>query len=111
MKEKTEQDILLPSQHLSTQAIQTKSSTGSTPKAVFCIVIFVLAQCLFGKSALFNTPGFLFYPEHSNSLCPQAAELLPQKNRDIWLHQKDTFSTDVFKARAVEWLGGAVRIP
>ncbi|OJA10670.1 hypothetical protein AZE42_01027 [Rhizopogon vesiculosus] len=47
----------------------------------------------------------------SADLCPQVDELVPEKNGVIWESLQDTYSTEEFKARAVDWLGGAVRIP
>lgn len=47
----------------------------------------------------------------SADLCPQVDELVPEKNGAIWGNLQDTYSTEEFKARAVDWLGGAVRIP
>ncbi|OAX43947.1 carboxypeptidase S [Rhizopogon vinicolor AM-OR11-026] len=47
----------------------------------------------------------------SADLCPQVDELIPEKNGVIWESLQDTYSTEEFEARAVDWLGGAVRIP
>ncbi|TFK31147.1 hypothetical protein BDQ12DRAFT_694504 [Crucibulum laeve] len=44
-------------------------------------------------------------------LCPQADVLVPEKNGKLWDIVTDKFGTDSFKAQAVEWLGGAVRVP
>lgn len=49
--------------------------------------------------------------EDVTDLCPQVDELVPEKNGAIWGNLQDTYSTEEFKARAVDWLGGAVRIP
>ncbi|KAI0741917.1 carboxypeptidase S [Daedaleopsis nitida] len=43
--------------------------------------------------------------------CPQVSTIVPEKNAELWNSLGDSFSTDAFKARAVEWLGGAVRVP
>jgi Gly-Xaa carboxypeptidase len=49
--------------------------------------------------------------EDVTDLCPQVDELVPEKNGAIWENLQDTYSTEEFKARAIDWLGGAVRIP
>ncbi|KAG0709350.1 hypothetical protein DFH29DRAFT_1027587 [Suillus ampliporus] len=49
--------------------------------------------------------------EHGADLCPQADELVPEKNGVIWESLGHTYNTEEFKARAIDWLGGAVRIP
>ncbi|KAI0731172.1 carboxypeptidase S [Earliella scabrosa] len=43
--------------------------------------------------------------------CPQVSPIVPQKNAALWNSLGGTFGSDAFKARAVEWLGGAVRVP
>lgn len=43
--------------------------------------------------------------------CPQATAVVPEKNGELWTSLGETFDTDAFKGRAVEWLGGAVRVP
>ncbi|KII87435.1 hypothetical protein PLICRDRAFT_43075 [Plicaturopsis crispa FD-325 SS-3] len=45
------------------------------------------------------------------ALCPQAAELAPVKNGDLWAKLGATYETKDFANKAVEWLGGAVRVP
>ncbi|KAF9262223.1 carboxypeptidase S [Marasmius fiardii PR-910] len=43
--------------------------------------------------------------------CPQADVLIPAENRAIWEGLKDSYKTDEFRLRAVDWLAGAVKIP
>lgn len=50
-------------------------------------------------------------PEDGIDLCPQVDELVPEKNGVIWESLQQAYSTEEFKARAIDWLGGAVRIP
>ncbi|KAH9893483.1 carboxypeptidase S [Cubamyces lactineus] len=47
----------------------------------------------------------------SAELCPQASAVVPQRNGELWKSLGKTYDSDTFKARAVEWLGGAVRVP
>ena len=52
------------------------------------------------------------YYEGSNSEpCPQADPLVPQTNNKIWKTLTGLYTTDSYVEQAVEWLGGAVRIP
>ncbi|KAG6910025.1 hypothetical protein DXG01_013749 [Tephrocybe rancida] len=43
--------------------------------------------------------------------CAQSSVLTPVKNGDLWDSLSSTFGTEAFKAKAVEWIGGAVRVP
>ncbi|KAJ7220299.1 hypothetical protein GGX14DRAFT_434106 [Mycena pura] len=47
----------------------------------------------------------------SSDVCPQVPALLPTRNRPIWDAAREHTASDDFKARAVGWLAGAVRIP
>lgn len=44
-------------------------------------------------------------------LCPQPSPLVPSKNGALWKDLDAKYSSDAFEATAVEWLGGAVRVP
>lgn len=43
--------------------------------------------------------------------CAQSTAVVPTRNAELWGSLGDTYSTDAFKSRAVERLGGAVRVP
>ncbi|KAG1908133.1 uncharacterized protein F5891DRAFT_1179654 [Suillus fuscotomentosus] len=49
--------------------------------------------------------------ENGVDLCPQVDELVPEKNGVIWESLQHVYSTEEFETRAIDWLGGAVRIP
>ncbi|KAG2157824.1 uncharacterized protein EDB93DRAFT_1124887 [Suillus bovinus] len=51
------------------------------------------------------------YQEVNADICPQVSELIPKSNGALWKTLGDTYETDAFKMRAVDWLAGAVRIP
>ncbi|KAL5537035.1 hypothetical protein ACEPAF_858 [Sanghuangporus sanghuang] len=57
--------------------------------------------------------GILDYtaPASTSEVCPQADILFPVRNKVVW----DTFGaqldTNDFKSKAIDWLGGAVRVP
>ncbi|CAL1714699.1 unnamed protein product [Somion occarium] len=44
-------------------------------------------------------------------LCPQPSALAPSKHAAFWETLNETYATDDFASRAVEWLGGAIRVP
>ena len=44
-------------------------------------------------------------------LCPQESPLVPSANGELWKGLSDKYSTKEFLLEAVEWLGGAVRVP
>ena len=44
-------------------------------------------------------------------LCPQSGPLYPKQHAEVWESLKRDFDEKTFRTRAVEWLGGAVRIP
>lgn len=44
-------------------------------------------------------------------LCPQAEPLVPSKHKGLWDSVGSSYDSPEFKDKAVEWLGGAVRIP
>ena len=44
-------------------------------------------------------------------LCPQSDTLYPESHAQLWDSLGRVFDEDAFITRAVEWLGGAVRIP
>ncbi|KAG5645625.1 hypothetical protein DXG03_005616 [Asterophora parasitica] len=43
--------------------------------------------------------------------CAQSDVLIPEKNSALWESLGATFGTEEFKTRAIDWLGGAVRVP
>ncbi|KZV66012.1 carboxypeptidase S [Peniophora sp. CONT] len=45
------------------------------------------------------------------ALCPQESSLYPQKHADLWADLDHTYGADDFKKNAIQWLGGAVRVP
>ena len=56
-------------------------------------------------------PGRGFRRLNDSIVCPQADALYPDRHAPLWESLGKEFSQDAFTLRAVEWLGGAVRIP
>ena len=48
---------------------------------------------------------------HPTALCPQVKPIAPTKHSAIWESFVERTATDEYKTRAIEWLGGAVRVP
>ena len=46
-----------------------------------------------------------------DDVCPQASALVPEKNYKLWESLSNTYSTDSFKLKAINWLSGAVQVP
>ncbi|KAF8337821.1 hypothetical protein F5887DRAFT_983768 [Amanita rubescens] len=65
------------------------------------------------KSISIASRGSTLLPHilESSNHCPQTGLILPRKNRKLWKDLGKTIGSNGFKARAVDWLGGAVRIP
>ena len=55
--------------------------------------------------------GFPVSKPHPTALCPQVNPITPTKHSAIWESFVERSTTDEYKTRAIEWLGGAVRIP
>lgn len=45
------------------------------------------------------------------NLCPQSGVIYPDRHVQLWETLGSEYEQDAFTERAVEWLGGAVRIP
>ncbi|KAG0709347.1 hypothetical protein DFH29DRAFT_1027583 [Suillus ampliporus] len=95
--------------------VHARTSTTKLCKAkAIASKIGLVALAIFASTYIIKTPlngiptGNL---KHGADLCPQADELVPEKNGAIWESIGHTYGTDEFKTRAVDWLGGAVRIP
>lgn len=47
----------------------------------------------------------------SDDLCPQPSPLVPSKSEELWKDLGEKYQSKEFLHAAVEWLGGAVRVP
>ena len=47
----------------------------------------------------------------NSDLCPQPNPLVPSTNGELWKELSKKYSSEEFLHDAVEWLGGAVRVP
>lgn len=56
-------------------------------------------------------PGRGFGRLNDAKICPQADALYPDRHAPVWERLGKEYSQDEFTLRAVEWLGGAVRVP
>jgi Gly-Xaa carboxypeptidase len=86
----------------------------SKAKAIAFKITLVTALVISASTYFVKKPlnGFLVGTlEDGVDLCPQVDEIVPEKNGVIWESLQQAYSTQEFKARAIDWLGGAVRIP
>ncbi|KAG2113088.1 uncharacterized protein F5147DRAFT_682674 [Suillus discolor] len=89
---------------------RTSTTKLSKAKAIAFKITLVTALAISASTYFVKRPlnGSL---ENGVDLCPQVDELVPEKNGVIWESLQHVYSTDEFKTRAIDWLGGAVRIP
>ncbi|KAI0766929.1 carboxypeptidase S [Trametes elegans] len=77
------------------------------------VIVFALLTCLHSLNVvnlrLCWSEGVV--DASAEAQCPQASVVVPEKNSALWKSLGNTFDSDTFKARAIEWLGGAVRVP
>lgn len=105
MDEKSDKNLLLPSQLPPVSNNAPRRPRGSLAKVVVILTLFLFAQCMFWTTDLDLSPSV------SEELCPQDSEFVPDKNGEIWQTLSNSFSSDDFKAKAIDWLADAVRIP
>ena len=76
---------------------------------IILIIQLVLLLRQLGRWAI--RQGFPSFNRSPIQLCPQAQEVLPLENLDIWNELGQTFRSHEFRQRAIDYLGGAVRVP
>lgn len=111
VKEKS--DTLLPS---TTPVLVPRPQTSPKPSInKTAILVFFIWAAVVWRHLLWNAIWLLDIRAGSNwagqDFCPQADVLTPQKNNKLWESLGATIGTAEFKERAIDWLGGAVRVP
>ncbi|KAH9039314.1 hypothetical protein EDB85DRAFT_2141253 [Lactarius pseudohatsudake] len=76
---------------------------------VSLLVVPVVLRCIAHLGPFL--PGRGFERPYDAKICPQADILYPDRNALLWDSLGKYFSQDAFTSRAVELLGGAVRVP
>ncbi|KAI0058987.1 carboxypeptidase S [Artomyces pyxidatus] len=71
------------------------------------MLIYIISVSSFSRIVA----AYVYRRSSTESLCPQVDALYPSRNGELWKNLGKTFDTDAFKGRAIDWLGGAVRIP
>ncbi|KAI0924588.1 hypothetical protein AcW2_005436 [Taiwanofungus camphoratus] len=108
-----EKDALLPS--AAPARVHARASTCTNYKSRFpklLVALISLSTCLYVAHV-----GVVLWTRMRESdvesahMCPQASPLVPQKNEELWSSLGETFGTEAFLDRAVNWIAGAVRIP
>ncbi|KIJ65653.1 hypothetical protein HYDPIDRAFT_88243 [Hydnomerulius pinastri MD-312] len=89
--------------------MSSKTSSISTKTAL--IAFAVLATTLLVKGTHIFCQNSVPHDLTNVEVCPQASELIPEKNNAIWTKLSNTYGTETFKMKAVDWLSGAVQIP
>lgn len=110
MSEKTDKDLLLPSRAPSLEEPPARPTVFRKTAIAFWILLGV-AQLIFWRATSDSFDHISTYDKSSDDFCPQVSELLPNKNGKVWQQLSETFSSEGFKARAINWIGDAVRVP
>ena len=76
---------------------------------VTLLAIPIVLRCATHLGPFFPGSGFEYL--NNAKICPQADVLYPNRHAKLWESLGKDFSQDAFMSRAVEWLGGAVRVP
>jgi Gly-Xaa carboxypeptidase len=75
------------------------------PKLFIVLAIYCVLRFVYGNRDWFVTD------EASALGCPQVDAVTPEKNLNLWNELNDKISTPEFQQSAIDWLGGAVRVP
>jgi len=77
------------------------------------VSVFIHGHIVFQSSGIWNEIADYFSSGLSTEAqtCPQVDALTPQATADLWDSLNAKMSTPEFKAKAIKWLSGAVRIP
>ena len=89
------------------RSVVTKSNR---TKSFFSVVLFALALAIFQIHYSFFRKS-INGDYDSAQTCPQADEVKPSTHAALWRELGEQIGTEEFKLKAVDWLGGAVRIP
>ncbi len=92
------------------------STNNRLNKSFFIIILLSLSFFIYGhipfkSSGIWNEIADYFNGGLSTPTCPQVDALTPQATADLWDSLNAKISTPEFKAKAIKWLSGAVRIP
>ena len=92
---------------------QTKARRGWSGKTYLRLLAFALAAALLGRSALYSSQAerTLAIEASAKAYCAQPDALYPTKNAELYDELEGTFGTAKLKERAIDWLGGAIRVP
>lgn len=98
---------------LPTAVSEAKQQSGWSGKAYLRLLVFVLAAALFGRSAPHSSQAerTLAIEASAKAYCAQPDALYPTKNAALYDELDGTFGTPKLKERAIDWLGGAIRVP
>lgn len=82
--------------------------------AVYNLFTFCIRESIGVRYTLLKHPvpstGFSGQKDLDTSLCPQTEQLIPTQNNELWETLRETYSTEDFRGKAIEWLSGAVKV-
>ena len=88
------------------EPVSAHSPSTSSSKRIFIALIVtltLLAKCTW--------TWYGFDRDSIDGVCSQVSELIPERNYELWESLSNTYSTDSFKLKAVNWLSGAIQVP
>lgn len=88
------------------EPVSAHSPSTSSSKRIFIALIVtltLLAKCTW--------TWYGFDRGSIDGVCSQVSELIPERNYELWESLSNTYSTDSFKLKAVNWLSGAIQVP
>ena len=88
------------------EPISVHPRSRSSKRSVFIVLTVILLLQI--KSIWHNFDRIHQLPIHD--ICPQVSELIPEKNYELWESLARTYSTDLFKLKAVNRLSGAIQV-
>ena len=93
------------------QAPRSRRSRWTTLRLVALFAIVFAVAFLRAGSLSGTLLSAMSLSHGAAKLCPQSDALYPESHALLWDSLGRVFDEDAFTTRAVEWLGGAVRIP
>ncbi|KAK7686392.1 hypothetical protein QCA50_010616 [Cerrena zonata] len=101
-----EKDGLLPS-----SMPYTSSPRGGMSSLRATVYIAITLVC--ASTALWSLCPQHYWgePVVATNLCAQASAVNPVKHAELWSSLDGIYATETFASRAIEWLGGAIRVP
>ena len=108
-----EKDGPLPSVMPHNRSDSRACGRSSSLRAIAYLAIALV--CAFFALWTLDLPQFISKPNlesvSATDLCLQPSALTPIEHAQLWQSLSGTYGTDAFVSHAIDWLGGAIRVP